>query len=133
MSNAARNKGHNAERYFAKLFREINPYVKTSREASRLYDSCKIDLWGIPILVQIKAGYKNGIPYSVILDEIEQELKKNFPMEAIEHSLPRVIIHKKDVQNKGRGLKRKDSETLVIMTWKDFFNKFYKKIYDTKN
>lgn len=132
-----RNKGHNAEREFAKVFRKWFPFCKTSREASRLYDSCKVDLWGLPLLIQIKAGYPKGIPYSTILNEMNDKLIESFPKDSKEHTLPRLIIHKKDPSKRGRGAKRNINDTLVVMSFNDFI-KIYKKTFhehnkDTKN
>ena len=51
-----RRKGHNAERRRAQMFRELGfDKCKTSREASRLLDNCKVDLAFVPYNVQMKA------------------------------------------------------------------------------
>lgn len=58
----SRRKGHEAERQYAKEFRNLGyKHCKTSREGSRLLDSAGIDLIFIPFNVQIKAGKQRGL------------------------------------------------------------------------
>lgn len=102
-----RNKGHDYERLWAKRFRELGyDKCKTSRQASRLIDSCKIDLVFIPYNVQCKNVRKN-INYTELFDSIERELKNNIPANDPIHSYPLIIAHK-------RG--RKKNEEHIIMT-----------------
>ena len=99
MSNRNRNKGHRLERDVARWFREKLgfKFAKTTREASRLLDSCKIDIANIPFLIQCKAGYENNYPkYNVIHNEIKEELTKNIPKNSELHSLPIILVHKLD-------------------------------------
>lgn len=118
MSNKNRDKGHAAERHYAKEFRGMGfSFCKTSRYGSRLLDDCKIDLMNLPFNVQIKAGYAKGLNYTTVLRSIKDALKINFPEKAEEHGLPSIIIHKKDV---GRGRKRDDYDELVTMSFNDF-------------
>ena len=106
-------KGHSGERRLAKRFREIGfTFCKTSRQASRLLDDSKVDLAFIPYNVQVKIGYKKGLNYTTIFEEIREKLKENFPPEDKQHGYPMVIIHDKG---------RKQSEKLVILQEKDFF------------
>jgi len=93
-----RNKGNNFERQLAKLLREYGyKYCKTSRQASRLLDDCKIDISGINMIIQAKAGYKRARPkYDVIFREIKKCIKDNFPPNHTIHNLPIILVHKMD-------------------------------------
>ncbi len=95
------------ERDIAKDFRELGyEHCKTSREASKLLDNCKVDLWGIPYNIQSKNGYTKGLNYQEILDQIKELLTKEYP-QRLEY--PTIILHK-----------RKTSQ-LAIMDKKDLF------------
>lgn len=103
-----RRKGHNFERELAKMFRELGfEFCKTVRLASRLYDNCGVDLWGIPYLVQAKK-VKAAINYGNLIRGIEEEVKKNFPPSAPEHTYPIIIFH------------RREKDKLVVMKEEDF-------------
>lgn len=97
-SNKNRNKGHRLERDVTRWFRELGfKFAKTTREASRLLDSCKIDIAHIPFLIQCKAGYETNYPkYNIIHNEIKTELTKNIPKDSELHNLPIILIHKLD-------------------------------------
>lgn len=112
---SSRNKGHNAERHYAKEFRQMGwSHCQTSRYGSKLLDDCKVDLMNIPFNVQVKAGYsKRGINHSKILREMTHMLMDNFG----EVEDPRIVIHKKDV---GSGHKRDEFDELVTMSFEDF-------------
>ena len=120
-----RTKGHNAERYYATVFKEMSPsfnLVKTSRAASRLHDDSGIDLcFTEPFNVQIKAGKQAGLNVSKELCKIKEEVKKNFPPHYPELNNINILIHKKDV---GRGRKTNEFDEIVSMTFKDFINLF---------
>lgn len=110
-----RTKGHNLEREIAKMFREEAgfKFAKTSRLASRLLDNCNVDIAGVPFLVQAKAGYaKNRPKPDEIFQEIEDDLKANFPADDPVHNYPKVLIHKIDG--------RKKYHNLVTMPYNDF-------------
>lgn len=93
MSNKNREKGHRFERETVSLYRDIGfPHAKTSREASRLYDNCGIDVWGACDLMQCK-DVLASINYSDLFDSMDALLLKNFPSNAPEHNMPRVIRH----------------------------------------
>lgn len=124
MSNTNRNKGHNAEREYVNIFKLFHPQCKSSREASRLYDNCKIDIWGIPIMIQVKSGYGTNIPHSKILDGMELLINKNFKKDSIECTSPKIIIHKKD-KSTLPGKPRASTDTIVAMTLDDFLKHFY--------
>jgi hypothetical protein len=116
MSNAKnRTLGHNAERYYAQEFRNLGfKRCITSRQGSRLYDSCKVDLMNIPFYVQAKAGIQRGLNPIKILKEMNDALKEFIP----DHpDYPKIIIHKKKV---GSGNKRNEYDEIVTMTFQDF-------------
>lgn len=119
----SRNKGHSAEREYAKRFRELGfGFCRTSRQASRLLDDSKVDLSGIPFLVQIKAGYKNNRPKpDVIFGEMKTLLTANFPPGEV-HAYPKVLIH--DIGGSG------EESEMVTMMWKDWIEllKAYKQV-----
>ncbi len=106
-----RTKGHSAERLYALKFRELFPKCQTSRYASRMMDDAGVDLVGLPMLVQIKAGLQKGMkPHEVL-----KNIKDNLPDE----SKPKVLIHHKEG---AKGKKRDEFSSLVTMTFEDFFN-----------
>lgn len=118
-----RRKGHDAERHYKKIFEEIFGYCKTSREASKLLDDCLVDLFGIPINVQIKCGKQRGLNPTLVLRDMRIALKKHFPDK---EELPKIIIHKKDV---GKGRKRDEYDELVTMSFEDF-KTLLEKVYE---
>ena len=115
MSKNNRRKGHVYERYLAKLFRVLGyEKCKTSREASRLYDNCGYDLWGIPFLVQAKSGYKKS---RIKPDELFMKMEKameQFPEDErnLLKNYPKLIFNKLDGY--------KDENHIVSMMFKDF-------------
>jgi len=111
----SRRKGHNAERKYADEFRKLGfEECKTSRFESKSLDDAKVDLANIPFNIQIKAGYKRGINYKELLKSIKESLEKSHK-DRLE--LPTLILHEKDV---GKGKKRTEFDTLVILTFEDF-------------
>jgi len=113
-----KRKGSSAERGYAKVFRDLGfTFCKTSREGSRVHDNAGIDLINIPLNVQIKAGYPRGLNQSKELAYISDKVKELFPPGDKEHTLPKVLIHKKNV---GRGIKRTEFDEIVSMTMEDF-------------
>ena len=116
-----RTKGHNAERHYASLFREMHvafDKCKTSRAASRLHDDSGIDLcFTEPFNVQIKAGKQRGLIISKELAKIKEEVVKNFPSHYPELSNMNILIHRKDT---GRGRRRNEFDEIVSMTLQDF-------------
>lgn len=110
-----RTKGHNLERSIAKMFKdELGfKFAKTSRFASRILDNCKVDIAGIPYLVQTKAGYEKNRPKpDEIFQEMEDLLNENFPEDDPVHKYPKVLIHKIDGRKKYRNI--------VSMPYNDF-------------
>lgn len=113
-----RKKGHDAERYYAKVFRNIGyPMCVTSRQGSRLHDDCGVDLIFLPFNVQIKAGIQRGLNPVKVLKDMEQRMIKSFPSEHPIHTYPSVIVTRKPA---GRGKRRTKFEDLVILTFSDF-------------
>jgi hypothetical protein len=113
-----RRKGHNAERYYANFFKDLGyTFCKTARQASRLHDDCGIDLMYLPFLVQIKAGKQRGLKRADTLQYIEDRVKENFPPENPEHTMPKLLIERKDP---GKGKKRTQYHDTVMMTVEDF-------------
>jgi hypothetical protein len=112
-----RRRGHDFERDICKLFRELGyTKVKTTRQASRLLDESKVDIWGIPFNIQCKDGIQKGLSYSKVLSEMKALLAANFPETDLQITFPKIIIHKKLPFDK----KRVEEDTLVITTLDDF-------------
>lgn len=126
MGRGQRNKrkGSNAERFFAKEFRELG-YDKcvTSRFGSKLLDDSGIDLIFIPFNVQIKAGYAKGLNYLKELEYIKEKMVKNLPGYSQEFNFPTLVIHRKDV---GPGNRRTSVKDLIVMSLEDFQKISYK-------
>ena len=120
MSNKQRRKGHLLEQLSVKDLRDIFPKAKTSRNASHLLDSCKIDLAFLPLNIQCKMGYLNNRPkWDVLRDESKELLEKNYPKNDLIHKHPFILRHK---------MGRTD---IASMDWK-FFLEIYK-FYVTSN
>ncbi len=117
MSNKNRSKGHNAERYFAKVFREELGFIdcKTTRYSSRELDDLKIDLVNLPFNVQIKAGIQKSLKVEFLILEIKKLLKQRNRPDLLEK--PLIIIHKKDGI---KGFKREETQEMVYMSFNDF-------------
>ena len=91
-----RTAGQNYERQLAKEFRDLGfSFCKTSRQASKLLDDCKVDLYGIPYNVQAK-NVQSSVKYKEIFDSMAELLAKKMPERL---PFPNVIFHKK----KGEG------------------------------
>lgn len=118
MGATNKRKGSDAERFYAKKFRELGfTHCKTARMGSKLHDDAGIDLIFLPMNVQIKAGKQVGLNPSKELDYIQDKMAELFPPTSQEHKLPKVLIHKKEVQ---KGKRRTASDELVFMTFEDF-------------
>lgn len=93
--SGARNRriGHDYERILCKEFREVLGFTKckTSRQASRLLDDCKVDLYGIPFNVQAKS-VRAAIPYNTILESMERLITEHMPERK---DYPYMIFHKR--------------------------------------
>lgn len=121
-----RNKGFNAERLYASLFRQMGfKHCKTARYGSRIHDDSKIDLINIPINVQIKAGKQCGLSVPKVLFEMHEAIKKNFPKHVPERTNISIVIHHREGK---QGIPRNDYDSIVSMTFNDFckmFNECY--------
>jgi hypothetical protein len=128
MPSKARSKGIRGELHVLNMFKEYHPNAKTSREASKYHDDSKIDLVGIPVLVQIKTGY-NSINATKVLNSMDEALLERFEKNRVEHRLPKILIQKKD-NTSLPGKKRNPNDTIVYMSLETFFNHFYKPYVD---
>lgn len=114
----SRTKGHNAERLYAKIFKELGfTFCNTARLESKLYDNCGIDLTNLPFNVQVKAGYDRGLNIKETLKYTKDRIKELIHPSKPEHNIPTIIIHRKTV---GKGYKRKELDDLVYMSFEDF-------------
>lgn len=114
-----KTKGSNAERYYAKVFREDLGFTfcKTSRQSNRMLDDAGIDLDFLPFNVQIKAGYAKGLNEFKTLKIIEERIPELFPPFHPIHKQVNVLIHKKDT---GRGNKKKETDEIVFIREESF-------------
>lgn len=114
-----KTKGSNAERLYAKVFREDLgfSFCKCSRQSNRMLDDAGIDLDFLPFNVQIKAGYASGLNEHTTLKIIRERLPLYFPPFHTVHKQVDILIHRKDC---GAGRKRKDVGDLVFVWEKDF-------------
>ena len=117
MSNKNRDFGARVERTYRTKFIDLGfSFCKTTRQASRLLDDCKVDLMNLPINVQVKGGKSyDTMNASEILSEMSEALVQNYPPDHQYHKQLGVIIH----HRRARG-RRKDYDTLVYMTLDDF-------------
>lgn len=116
--NANRVLGHNAERLYANKFRELGyERVKTSRYSSRLHDDAGIDLTGIDLRIQIKAGKQTGLNPVKEIKYVQDRTLELFGEDGVENAHPVVLIHHK----KGTpGKRRTDVDSIVSLTFEDF-------------
>ncbi len=123
----SRTKGHVAERLYADIFKDDFGFKNcmTTRLGSRGLDNVGIDLMGLPIHVQVKAGEHKGMNVRRVMHEYK-ELWTEENMEAFNFKeLPFILIHHKLCTKKGQ--KRNPYMVLVHMSRKDF-----KKVFDTE-
>ena len=113
--NYARNKGISYEQDLASTLRQIWPKALTTRNASRILDSCKVDIAHVPLAIQAKSGYKARRPKAdEIFNEMDTLLAKNLPKDSPILGYPKVLIHKMDA--------RKKHNHLVTMNFDDWFD-----------
>lgn len=119
LGKANKRLGSNAERLYAKLFRELGfSFCKTSRQASRLHDDAGVDLVETtPFNVQIKAGHQRGMIPSKVLSDMKERSIRLFPPDNQIHKNINIMIHRKPV---GKGKKRNEFDDLVTMSFEDF-------------
>ena len=95
MPHPSKTKGNRLEQEVTKDLRQFFPFAKTSRQASRLLDNCKIDIANVPFLIQCKSGYIDRRPkFEVLFNETKNLLKENVPPDDNLHKLPFVLVHK---------------------------------------
>lgn len=121
MANKNRQKGHNAERHYAQIFKTIFPECQTSRYASRQLDDAKVDLAHLPFLIQIKAGIQKGLKPDSILEEMKEQVPSMY-----KDFIKAVIHHKQGTP----GRRRTPYDSIVTMTFDDFFT-LIKMAYDS--
>lgn len=101
-SNYSRNKGHSYERTLAERFRTVFGFTKckTSRQASRLLDDCKVDLaFTKGFLIQAKSGYVNNRPKpDIIFSEMRRLLKEHYEDDSPEFTYDPILFHKLDTK-----------------------------------
>ena len=118
-SQGTRNRqlGHDAERWYAKKFREWG-FTKciTSRKGSRYLDDMGIDLMFLPVNVQVKAGHQRGLNYGTELKMMAKRIT-TMPDTMKQKAYPNILIHKKYV---GQGQKRNIFDELVILSYSDY-------------
>lgn len=113
-----KRKGSNAEREFAEKFRQLGfENCKTARQGAKMLDDCGIDLIFIPFNVQIKAGLQQGLRPNKVLEYMKNRITEVLPKYSVEHNLPKILIHKRQV---GQGNKRDEFSDIVSMTFEDF-------------
>lgn len=113
-----KRKGSNAEREYAEKFRQLGfENCKTARQGAKMLDDCGIDLIFIPFNVQIKAGLQQGLRPHKVLEYMKNRITEVLPKYSIEHNLPKILIHKRQV---GQGNKRDEFSDIVSMTFEDF-------------
>lgn len=123
-------KGNRLEQQVVKDLKDKYPFVKTARYANRMADDSKVDLVGIPFLVQCKSGYnKPRLKYEELYLENQELIKKNFPPNHPIHKLPYVLINK---LNRTVGGKLKQPEMNQVTITYDFFLELIK-YYETDN
>jgi len=130
MAHKNKTKGNRLEQQVAKDLKDKYPFVKTARYANRMADDSKVDLVGIPFLVQCKSGYnKPRLKYEELYLENQELIKKNFPPNHPIHKLPYVLINK---LNRTVGGKLKQPEMNQVTITYDFFLELIK-YYETDN
>lgn len=113
-----KRKGSNAEREYAEKFRQLGfENCKTARQGAKILDDCGIDLIFIPFNVQIKAGLQQGLRPNKVLEYMKNRITEVLPKYSVEHNLPKILIHKRQV---GQGNKRDEFSDIVSMTFEDF-------------
>ncbi len=109
-----KRKGSNAERHYAKVFRELGyEHCETSRFASKKHDNAKIDLVFVPFNIQIKAGIQKNMNAGKELFLMETCIKSMFPSTHEVNDFPCLLFHYKQGTS---GKKREDTDELVYMS-----------------
>ena len=101
----SRRKGHGYERFTVNFFKKLGfDRALTTRNASRLMDNAKIDIYGVPFNIQCKA-VEDRIDYQKLTDEITVKIKELCPDRS---NFPIIIFHKRK------------KKTTVTMTLEEF-------------
>ena len=113
-----KRKGSNAERFYAKFFRELGfPFCETSRFVSKKHDNAKIDLMYVPFNIQIKAGIQKNMNPGKELFMMATSIQSMFPPEDEVHKKPCILFHYK--QGKP-GVTRTPDTEMVYMSMLQF-------------
>ena len=119
MANKNKIKGNTLEQNVCKDLRDVYPFVKTARYGSRMADDSKIDIIGVPFLIQCKSGYnKPRLKYEELFLENQALIKVHFPPHHVVHKLPYILINK---LNRVAGGKKQQPEMFQVTIQYDFF------------
>lgn len=130
MAHPSKVKGNVLEQNVAKDLRKKYPFCKTTRMTSKLLDDCKIDLSGLPFLVQCKAGYNYPrLKYDDLYLQMKGLITTNFPEHHPIHNLPYVLVNK---LNRVKGGKMSQPEMNQVTITYDFFLELLEN-YKSKN
>lgn len=115
----ARSVGGNAERRFAKIFRDAGwNEALTMRYVSKFKDDRKIDVAFVPVNIQIKAGNQPKLSHRKVLEELDEHVLK-LPEHLPERKYHSIVVHPRTT---GAGNKRTKYDDLVYMTWETYFD-----------
>jgi hypothetical protein len=112
MMNGKRNRrvGHDFERKIAQLLRDMGyENALTSRQASRLYDDCKLDIWGVPFNIQTKK-LKTPQNSTTIIRQMKKAVEEK--LEAVEKRMHMPWIYVQDSS--------KETRVFIDMSLDDF-------------
>lgn len=110
--------GYEAEKRFAKIFYDAGwTHSIPMRQASKLLDSCKLDLYGIPVNSQIKSGKQKKLNVRKILQEMREAIAE-LPPSSPEHEQHSIVIHAKTPLE---GEEASIFNDIVSMTFRDYF------------
>ena len=119
MAHPNKVKGNVLEQTVAKDLKAKYPFVKTARYGSRMADDSKIDLIGVPFLIQCKSGYnRTRLKYDELYLENQELIKIHFPPNHHVHKLPYILINKLNRRIPGK-LKQPEMNQ-VTMTYEFF-------------
>jgi hypothetical protein len=119
MANKNKIKGNTLEQQICKDLREKYPFVKTARYGNRMADDSKIDIIGVPFLIQAKSGYnKPRLKYEELVLECKELIQKHFPSNHPVHKLPYILINK---LNRVKGGKQSQPEMFQVTLDYSFF------------
>lgn len=130
MPHPNKRKGDTFERQVVNDLKAKYPFAKTARLTSRLMDNCKIDITGVPMLIQCKAGYnKPRLKFDELYLENKKLIAENFNSNHVIHKLPYVLINK---LNRIVGGKLKQPEMTQVTITYEFFLELIEG-YESKN